>query len=360
MAYTGFNFKENFDRRIDKSFSDYYNFDQERQFYKRIVQLAIDSKYEVLNKQKRFDELRSILGGNVTIPVNSTAKIFLQPIAIGNFNFTTGVITTAFPHNALVGSQITYSIQGNTTLFSGTAAATAVTSNTITIPLTSLTETFVSGQLTTEGTITDYMHLFSIRVGYNVPVNNIEIEGFEVSTSFVNIIFNKRVKYRDGSLINISGATGTTNINGLRYLKQIGQKKYQLFQDKDLIIPVVGNNTYTGGGSIVEPILSKQIFQLKPDQINYESEPSYSYPMFRIDTNSITVEPSDNISYVIFDYMTLPKIDIDPEDNEIDLLLYYPRAMLEYFIDFGASMFDLETRNGQGFNLDSNQIVINP
>ena len=46
MAFTGFNFKESFDRRIDKSFSDYYNFDQERDFYKRTVQIALDKKYQ--------------------------------------------------------------------------------------------------------------------------------------------------------------------------------------------------------------------------------------------------------------------------------------------------------------------------
>lgn len=359
MAFTGFNFKESFDRRIDKSFSDYYNFDQERDFYKRIVQIALDRKYQTAIEQKKFDELRGVLGGNVTVPLNSTGKVFLQPIAITNFDFTAGVITTAFNHNALVGSVINYSIQGNTTLFSGSAAATAVTSNTITIPVTSPTETFVSGQLTTVGTITDYMHLFSAKVTYNIP-SIFEVEGIQSDTNKIVIVFNRRTNYRDGQEVIVSGVLGATNANGTRYLRQVGTRRFQLYADKNLLIPVVGNNLYISGGAVSIAYTSKEIFQEKSDQINYVDEADYRFPRFKIQANAIVFEPAENIISTELNYMTLPKVNIDPENNETDLLLYYPEGMIQYFIDFGAQLFDLETRNPQGYNLDGNQVVTNP
>jgi len=359
MAYTGFNFKENFDRRIDKSFSDYYNFDQERAFYKRIVQLALDRKYQTALEQKKFDELRGVLGGSVTVPLNTTAKVFLQPIAISNFNFLTGVITTAFPHNAIVGSQITYSIQGDTTAFNGSAAATAVTDNTITISLTSLTETFVSGQITTVGTVTDYMHLFSSKVTYNIP-SVFDIEAVQADLSKIVIVFNRRTNYRDGQKVVISGVIGSTNANGTRYLKQVGTRRFQLYADSTLLTPIVANNAYVSGGTVVTPYTSKEMFVDKPDQINYVDEADYRFPRYKIETNAIVFEPSENIVSAELNYMTLPKVDIDPENDETDLLLYYPKGMIEYFIDFGAQLFDLEIRNAQGYNLDGNQVVTNP
>jgi hypothetical protein len=59
------------------------------------------------------------------------------------------------------------------------------------------------------------------------------------------------------------------------------------------------------------------------------------------------------------DYIKLPPFEIDPLNDQTDLLLYYSQEFIEYLVDFTARLFDLDTKNVQGLNMDTPQVVTN-
>ena len=358
MALTGQDFKNRFDRRIDRSFDQYYNNTTETEFYQRIVQIALDKKYSIAAKQKQFDELRGVLGINRTVAATS-GRIILQPLAVTNFSDLSGVITTAFEQNAAVGETVTVNIVGTAGTLTGNFTVTAVSENTITIGIQPPIGTFVSGQVKTEQMVTDYMHLFSVKGGYITP-SNLEIDHFAVTPSLITFSLLFRSTLRDGDKISISGVIGSTNANGIRYVKQVGTKRYQLFSDAELLIPVTGNAAYVSGGVISYITESEQMFQYKSDQFVYLDEPSVKFPRWREADNALVILPDTNLQYVVMDYMTLPRVQIDPTNNSTDLLLFYPLGMIEFIIDEGAALFDLETKDSRSYQMDVNQAITNP
>jgi hypothetical protein len=354
MAFTGVDFNREVERRIDKVYSDYYDPATQKAFFRRSLQLSITSKYNVLDTQKRYDEIRSLLVYARQVPA-TTGRILLQPIAITAFDGT--VVTTAFPNMLQTGDTPSLSITGSTGTFTGSPSVTVLTAYTFSIPSVTI-GTFQSGNVVTSNMIQDYMHLFSIRAAYLFE-NEDEIDSVLATPSKIEITLQKRSQLRDGDMITIANVVGANGMNGDRYVKQVGTRRYRLYNDAELLSPVVATSAYISGGTITSMKMNS-CFQLKPDQyVQKIDTPTKRFPRYQMADNAIVIEPKSNLQYVEMDYIKLPPFEIDPLNNETDLLLYYSQEFIEYLVDFTARLFDLDTKNVQGLNMDTPQVVTN-
>jgi hypothetical protein len=368
MAFTGVDFNKEVERRIDKVYSDYYDPATQKAFFRRSLQLSITSKYNVLDTQKRYDEIRSLLVYAREVPA-TTGRILLQPIAVTAYSYvfspifpsaSFSTITTAFPHMLQNGDTASVSVTGSTGTLSISGAVATVTDFTFSI-LTGVAGnigTFQSGNVVTTDMAQDYMHLFSVRAAY-IFENEDEIDSVNATPSKIEITLQKRSQLRDGNKITISGVVGANGMNGDRYVKQIGTRRYRLYNDEELLSPVVATSAYISGGVITSTKMNS-CFQLKPDQyVQKVDSPTKRFPRYQMADNAIIIEPKSNLQYVEMDYIKLPPFEIDPLNNDTDLLLYYSQEFIEYLVDFTARLFDLDTKNVQGLNMDTPQVVTN-
>lgn len=354
MAITGIDFTKQFERRIDKSYNDYYSPPQLADFFKRTLQQAATAKYNELDNQRRFDELRGLLVRNKLVSATS-GRIALQATVIQDFDEATGVITTFYPHNAITGQTIEVNIEGSTATFSGNETVLNTTEFTITIAPQAV-GTFVAGSLVTPQSITDYMHLFSVQATYKVKSSD-TIETVTATPQKVIIELALRSKLRNGDFITIENVVGTTSMNGGFYVQQVKPRKYQLFIDSNLEIPLTANAAYVSGGDIYS-IITNACFENKPDtqDIQVIDTPSPEYPKFQISDNALILIPESNVQSATVSYMKNPPIEVDPLNGKTDLSLFYSREFINFWIDMSARLFDLNTRNVQGLNIDTPQI----
>ena len=358
MAFTGQDFQFAFERRVDKSFNDYYDVQTSRDFYVRVLRLGLMEKYEALDKQRRYDELRGFITLDKTIPATS-GRVMLNSIAVSSY--TSGistVLTTTYKHNASAGDTIFVKLEGDSSSFNGNVTVLSVPSDyEVEIQLIAIGN-LLSGYITTPQTITDYLHLNSIKIKY-LKKSPIQIDKFIVNPFSVAFTTKSYSKLRDYQHIKIDGVVGTANANGSFYIKQIADKKYQLFSDKDLTNPILGDNVYQSGGVLYVYGVTEPIFQTKPDQIQAFDKPTFEFPRWKISENSIVIEPSEYIEDITFNYLRIPPFTIDPENTSLDLLLFMPQELIEYFVDYAARLFDLETKDWQSISFDSSQVVTN-
>jgi hypothetical protein len=362
MAFTGVDFQNAFERRVDKVFNDYYDIDTSIDFYKRVLRLGLIEKYDSLDKQRRYDELRSFIVLDKLIPTStnslSTNRILLQNLDVVSSDGIT--ITTNLPHNFVVGDSVYVNIIGSLiTLNADYTVASIVNSTSFTINNATSIGSLVSGYITNRNvSITDYLRLNSIKVRYKKK-SSIGISGFNVTPTKVEFIVDTFSKLRSGDLIGLSDIQGTTFANGDWYIKQTAPKKYQIFEDALLTIPVSGNAKYIGGGTLYEFVLSEPVFQEKPDQISAIDKPSFDFPRWYMSEGSLLLQPAQYIYSAYISYLRIPPFEIDPTNTTLDLLLYMPQELIEYLVDYAAKMFDLETKDWNSFNFDSNQVITN-
>jgi len=354
MAITGKGFTQEFERRVDKSYNDYYAPSQYQDFFERTLQASILAKYNQLDNQRRFDELRGLLVYQREVTATS-GRIALQATPISNYDSVTGLATTSYPHNAQNGDFVAVNIVGTTGSYINTVLASPVSEFTLNLPIVDV-GTFENGSFTTPDTLSDYMHLFGVNVKYQV-LSEDDISSVEATPQKVILTLSKRSSLRNGDLINILNVLGATNANGLRYLNRVGIKKYQLYSDAKLETPVIANAAYISGGDIYN-IYDNKAFQIKPDMTTIQKvdSPSASFPRFQIAENALILEPADGIQSIKIDYIKTPPFNVDPENDMTDLQLYYSREFIDFWIDMSARYFDLNTKDIQSLNMDNPQI----
>lgn len=362
MAFTGVDFQNAFERRVDKMFNDYYDVQTSIDFYKRVLRLGLIEKYDTLDKQKRYDELRSFIVLDKRVPNTATQlntnRILLQDIAVSSFGVNT--ITTVFPHNFVVGDLVELNLTGSTGTLTGSFIVQLILGpNEIQFNNNTSIGTFVSGYARNkEASILDYLRLNSIKVRYKVK-SKIQISAFNVTPNKVEFIVDSFCRLRSGDFIALSGILGTISANGEWYIKQTAPKRYQIFQDALLTVPVLGNSRYLGGGTLYEYIVTEPVFQEKPDEISVIDKPSYEFPRWYMSEGAILLEPAQYLYSASISYLRIPPFTINPLDNTTDLLLYMPQELIEFLVDYAAKLFDLETKDWNSFSFDNNQVITN-
>jgi hypothetical protein len=359
MPYTGVTFKQNFERRIDKPFNDYYDLDTLKDFFSRVLTLAVKEKYEVLDKQSRYDHLRSFIVYGKSLAL-TTSTILLQPLVISSYNTATGQVTTAFPHNVQVGNTVTLTLVGASASISVSTAVVSVQSETSFTCAPQGIGAFENGSVITPQMLLDYMHLNSVKPKYKYLADAKIATVLSTPTS-ITIILDQLSSLRSGSEVVIAGIQSTTNANGTFFVQQVGSYSYRLYTDDKLADRAVGNAKFVDQGLVSFYIVkeSELAFQAKPDQIDTYDKPTKQFPRWRFTMNSMVIEPTEDIVSATFNYLRLSPFVIDPEDDATDLLLFVPQEMIEFLIDKAAQLFDLETKDVQSLNMDSPQVILN-
>ena len=354
MAITGVGFNKEFERRVDKDYNDYYSPSEINDFFRRTLQAAVTAKYRQLDNQRRFDELRGLLVRNKQV-VATSGRIALQPTPISGWDEVTGIITTYYPHNALVGDTISVNIQGATANYIADVAVIAVTETTLEVAPFA-TGAFEAGNFITPQTITDYMHLFAVKSTYEV-LSDDEIKVVTATPQKVIIDLDKRSSLRDGDAITIKNVLGATSMNGTHYVNRIGQKKYQLYIDSGLNTPLTANAAYVSGGDIYKTF-TNACFEIKPDMetVQKVDAPSAKFPRFQMSDNALVLLPTEGVQSVSMDYLRTPPFDVDSQNDKTDLELFYSREFINFWIDLSARLFDLNTKDIQSLNIDNPQI----
>jgi hypothetical protein len=373
MAFTGTDFQFAFERRVDKMFNDYYDVQTSRDFYRRVLRLGLIEKFESLDKQRRYDELRSFIVLNKQLPalVNSltTNRILLQDLNVVSYSQTldslgnaiSAIVTTSLPHNVVENDFINIQLEDTVggSLIGSFLVTLVPDSNSFQINNPPAFGTFLSGFVRNNNTaVNDYLRLNSIKVRYKKK-SDIQIAAFNVVPSKVEFVVDSYCKLRTNDFISISGVQGTTSANGDWYLKQTAPKKYQIFEDKTLTTPVLGNSKYLSGGNLFEFIVTEPIFQEKPDQITVIDKPTYDFPRWSMSQGSIIIEPAAYLDQAYISYLSIPPFEIDPENNNLDLLLFMPQELIEFLVDYAAKLFDLETKDWNSLNFDNSQVITN-
>lgn len=354
---TGLDISRQFDERTDRPFTDFYSPAQKTILFKQAFREAILQKSRVLQTQFRYDELRSLIVRKKRVKATS-GLILLQPINILGFNFATQTLTLVGIHNAEVGEQVTINMTGSITSVSGQFTVISVTETTIVVSGVLDIGVFQNGTITTEQSLTDYLHLRGIEASFKKKTKD-EIQGFEVNTDKVAFKLVKSSELRNGDKVFISGVLGTTNANGERFVKRIGKKAYQLYLDEGLNNPVQANGFYLGGGDIFKLVTNPCFDKTADQRVDKINEATVNTPYFEMGENAIFVDPSEFLEHVLVDYLKEPPVDIDPTNNQFDYETLYSYEMVNFVIDVAVKLFQLRIRDLNQAGAENQQIIIN-
>lgn len=181
-------------------------------------------------------------------------------------------------------------------------------------------------------TLTDYLYLLNLKT-YFLDSVSFSLSG-ATNSSPIRITLSSLTNLRSGSLVRITGVGGNTNANGDYYLKQIGDKSYQLYTDANLSNPVSGNGAYTSGGTLV-PIWVRDSEYMQPrEKIDAVDTPTVKAPRHTESGGVIKTYPLNKTCYKVeMDYIIKPTVYINSTDDIIDLELTYPYSFLLYVAD---------------------------
>lgn len=225
-------------------------------------------------------------------------------------------------------------------------------------PVVSTTNTI---SISPTGVITDYFHLLAIKPVFS---KLLEIKVVTATnTSTIIVTFNKKSLLRTGTGVIFSGATGNTNLNGTRYLKQLNSLSYSVFSDEKLTIPVVGNGDLSG--TVITQVIFKYNFATQYISGRKGSGfhvPTLFTPKFEIGNGVIKIYPLDitcSLAYV--DYMKKPLDSQLPDitNNVIDLEQTYSLRFLYYWKDEVVKLYKEQMMELQAMQVQ-NQEIINP
>ena len=158
---------------------------------------------------------------------------------------------------------------------------------------------------------------------------NLTITGASRETPIV-ITVSEQNNLRTKEQITIAVVLGNTNANGTHYIKKISSKKFALYSDKDLIIPIASNAQYLPSSPRLFRIYYNYCKPYVSDQkIGIYGQPSITNPKFDISKNQIKFYPAEETTTEItLDYITQATVFIDPKDNVIDLEKTYSYKFL--------------------------------
>lgn len=355
---TGREFDELFDRRTDKSYTDYYDPATKKAFYRQAVILAVENKYRNNDNQTADDDLRNltVLGREVVL---KDSKVILQPLTVATLDLVSGVVTFVEEHLLSVGEAIELTIQGFTPTLTGTYTVNAVnSSNSITVTFPATSGTFVKGRGITQNTLKDYLHYLSSDVEYKEKVKVKILNATDLTP--LTFVASDISDIRTGERLHITVTQTTNNLNGLRYVKKVGKQSFECYVDKNLETPIQGNIPYVQADSKIERIMVNTSYPVPPDLSGQRiDEAVYIQPRHTFGNGRLEYKPSGAIKAYI-DYVKEPPIEIDPEDDVTDLTTYFPYRFLMFLIEQAALLFFRETKDIAGTQLTQQQIIENP
>jgi hypothetical protein len=369
---TGQEFYAYFRQKVDLSYTNYLDPIKANRIIRNGMFLATDTKNLTLQEQKVFDEIAALIMTQKVFSVNNN-QISIAPLLITNITFAGAfaTVTTLYPHNLINGDTVTISgVQGNVV---PTPNGTATVINTPTTTSFTFAHIYASGaytantgQVVFSKMIADYMHLYSVKCKFEETQYGLKVNATN-GVSPITITLSQRNKFRNSSVINLSGMTATPSANGTWYYKYLNTTSGQLYTDEDLQTPSTGGTNSTTQQGVVKyiwyefakPLVSTQ--KIDAFEKNLNTYGSADLPMYETANKMLRFFPSNRAcTEITVDYIAIPTVQIDCTDNTFNLSLVYPDKYLYYLIDVVARLLSMPTRD-QLLNAEASQeLAINP
>lgn len=365
---TGAQFTLAFERKINKSFSNYYSTTELDELFKESLTLWIENKYENLVDQDSYDAINTLIKTNQVFELNAN-RIYeiLVPISLIVPSASPTAITTAIPHNLTTGD-VAYltGVAGTMSAINAQFFSVTVTgTKTFTVPFnsTGLIYTSGTGQIAQHQSsasipkmIPDYYALLAAKFKYNQPIPNIRITGATNAQPIVITLSTKNNNVKTGDQITNAGIFGNPNANGTFYVKKLGALKYELYYDKYLSNSASGNGIYTGGGTLTRPLYNYAIPLYSYKKISPYDKPDVYNPAFERAEGFIKATPSDEIcTEATLDYISTSTVFIVSTDTATELEDTYSLIYLYEIMDKAVELFFLETKDFQSMQAEQIQ-----
>jgi hypothetical protein len=364
MSTTGADLYRIYQNKIDKAYSAYMTNTEYNDILKQALFLSVQDVYQELSDQVDYDDLLSALKTEQVFGLNNN-KIYVTSIPITSVGAgLSSTITTAVPHNLSTGdtvefSNVTMSIATVPDINTATFTATIFDDTSFGIVFTSNSgvHTANTGGIDTVTSstgvvkiISDYGDLLSLKARF-LQGSDIKITGAS-NTQPIRITVNRRNNLKTGEKVNISGIVGNSNANGDHYIKVISSTKFDLYEDKDLLIGKNGNGTFGGVGTLKRIYYKVATPYLSSRKISVYEQPTTQNPQFERADLQLKVYPADSVcSEITVDYLRYDLTPISVTDTALDLEQYYSYEFLMYVTDKASQMFFARTKDVESLQL---------
>lgn len=369
---TGQGIYEALEKKADVNYSSYISPTDANQYFAEAFVEAIQEIYrDRLNEQNSFDELSYLIATGQQFNINSTTNTMylgshlIPLLMIWNVG-TTVTVTSSIPHDLITGTRIQFanltSSGGNLTTLNGQIYAVTVidpftftfTSNFTIAPA----GTFLSGEIVFPDSIPQYFHLLRGEAQFTQLTPFIVVDSTNATP--IKITLNKRTYLRDKDQVVIAGIGGNTNANGTFFLKYANEFQYLLYADEKLTIPVIGNGTQTGTGTVSEIFKSSLRFKRSDEKGSVYGKPTVQSPFYQQSLNLIKILPDNEpCNWIKLDYIRVPPFQIDVTNNTDDLTSYYNLPFQYLILNRALNIFFKISKDGFGVQTSQNEVIDN-
>lgn len=208
--------------------------------------------------------------------------------------------------------------------------------------------------------IADYHHIMNMKAQFVSLFRNTYLSAAS-NTNPIQITTSKPINGRTGELMLISGVTGNTNANGLRYISREKPNTFTLFSDINLTTPIVGNGVYSGTSGQISRVIYNTAYDMKSNRkFSILDAPTMGEPYYEIADTVLKVYPLTNIcSEVMVDYISTPTM-IDLGDTNIDLLETYSQRFLYFICDEVGRLLGMNMRDDNLSAQEQSEMINQP
>jgi hypothetical protein len=216
----------------------------------------------------------------------------------------------------------------------------------------------VNDEVSIPNQLSDYAHYLFARAEFHEDSPS-AVGFYFMGGGTVTMVFSQITNLRTGSFVEISNQQEIPQANGRFYLKRIGRMTYELYLDKDLKQKVTTNVFSGSTADITTIILSDCTMQFSDQRIGELIKPTKRNPKVQVADNALKIEPSD-CKKLVLDYVKIPPVLINPDDNTFDLETVYSTKLIYEFVEKAAEIFTVQTRDIQSFQTAINEQRENP
>jgi len=220
----------------------------------------------------------------------------------------------------------------------------------------------LSGVLSIPTDVPDYNHYLFARAEY--LGESFAFTSFTYSGSGTIMAYsNVPLPFRTYTKVRIENCPDMSEVNGDFYLKQIGRLSWSLYQDLALTIPVTTTVATGYGATATEIQINDCVVQFSDQKIQKLDSPTKKYPKVQIAQDSIYVLPAGGLN-LYMDYVSNPPVFITQTNgvfnNTFDLETVYPAKFLYQIIGKAVDIFNVERKDDQSFQENTQLSQLNP
>lgn len=215
----------------------------------------------------------------------------------------------------------------------------------------------VNDRITINTQLPDYAHYLFSRGEFH-EANPSSVGFYFVAGGVLTMVFSGITPLRTETYVLIENQNEIPEANGRFYLKQIGRLTYELYFDKDLSEPVTTNIFSGASAKVTRLLLSDFTMQFSDQRIGELIKPTRISPKIQVADGALKIEPT-GCKLVYLDYVKIPPLLPDPDNNTDDLELVYSTKLIYEFLEKAAEIFTVQTRDDSAFQVAINEQRLN-